>query len=164
MNGTSSAGNREDALRTHDKNDDYASDMNKSAIENGNLAVRYMSAINGGAAIAILGFIGALASKSGLNAEIKDFAASLIWFAIGVFMAAVAMALAYCTNLALAERASRRRRISIHPYVEETTESQRFLRYSHICRVLGILCFCSSAILFLVGIWSVKNAIEHFAK
>jgi hypothetical protein len=57
--------NREDAKRAHDSNRDFHTYVNKIAMENANLALRTLVIINGGAAIAVLGFLGAIATKTG---------------------------------------------------------------------------------------------------
>jgi hypothetical protein len=59
--------NREDAHRAHDKNEEFHSHTNKAAIETANLSLRTSVVINGGAAIAILTFLGGVASKEKID-------------------------------------------------------------------------------------------------
>jgi hypothetical protein len=90
---------REDAQRAHDRIDEFGKAINIAAIENANLALRYVLLINGGAAVAVLGFIGALVGRVALSGvilpKIADAASSLTWFGAGVAAAALAMGFAY---------------------------------------------------------------------
>jgi hypothetical protein len=54
---------REDATRAHDAESTFFREVNKSAIDGANLTLRTALLINGGACIAVLGFLGALLSK-----------------------------------------------------------------------------------------------------
>ena len=55
--------NQHHAERTHDKLDNFIERSSEAAIKSGQLALRTVTLINGGAVIAVLGFISALASK-----------------------------------------------------------------------------------------------------
>jgi hypothetical protein len=54
---------KERATRADDAHHDLVKELRTAAIENGNLAVKYLFAVNGGSAIAILGFVGGLGSE-----------------------------------------------------------------------------------------------------
>jgi Kef-type K+ transport system membrane component KefB len=58
-----------------------------------------MMLVNGGAAVALLAFLGNLATRSGSSANIIAFAGSMHIFVIGVFLAAVAYATTYFSQL-----------------------------------------------------------------
>ena len=45
--------NREDALRAHDKSEEFHSYVNKAAIETGNLSLRTLVIVNGGTSYTI---------------------------------------------------------------------------------------------------------------
>src|ERR1700682_5357755 len=49
---------REDAQRAHDNIEEFRRSVNEAAIKTGELALRTAILINGGAAIALLGFVG----------------------------------------------------------------------------------------------------------
>jgi hypothetical protein len=58
--------------------------------------------INGGAAIAILTFLGGVASKERIDfVKVGVVADTLKWFAFGVALAVLGMAFAYLTNFAM---------------------------------------------------------------
>ena len=99
------------AERAHDTLTDFASKTNTAAIEVANLALRTAMLINGGAAIAVLAFVGSLASRDKVSLQaITQTAATLIWFATGVAVATLSMGLAYFTNLFIAQDATFRQK------------------------------------------------------
>jgi hypothetical protein len=91
---------REDALRVHDRSRRVSEATNEAVIKAGEVAIRTVMLINGGAAVAVLAFIGALVRDEGVTIkQISGVSGSLLWFAGGVAMAVWAMALSYFTNL-----------------------------------------------------------------
>ena len=78
----------------------YAEWSNKAAIDNANHALRTLILINGGAAIAILAFLGAVISSdtNQFADDIVVVTSPIAWFAWGVALATLGMAFAYFTN------------------------------------------------------------------
>lgn len=157
---------REDAQRAHDRIDDFAQAINIAAIENGNLALRYAVLINGGAAVAVLGFIGALVGHdraviADASSNLAHAAVALTWFAIGVAAATLAMGFAYFTNYSIAGSASTRTKIAEHPWTEHSMVSKRWMIASFACELIAIGLGFASIALFIAGMYSVKDAIVH---
>jgi hypothetical protein len=99
------------AERSHDELGSFIERSGDAAIKSGQLAIRTVTLINGGAVIAVLGFISALASKDSERiAQIVPVAKSLLWFSGGVAMAGAAAGFAYLTNYAATGVASRLQR------------------------------------------------------
>ena len=97
--------------RSHDELGSFIERSGDAAIKSGQLAIRTVTLINGGAVIAVLGFINALASKDSERiAQIVPVAKSLLWFSGGVAMAGAAAGFAYLTNYAATGVASRLQR------------------------------------------------------
>ena len=71
----------------------------KQVIALGQSTLKSIMLINGGAAVALLAFLGNLLSKSGSNVGLLPFANSMLTFVIGVFISAVAYALTYFRQL-----------------------------------------------------------------
>src|SRR5688500_9984682 len=88
------------AERAHDKDDDSWHKSNDATISSATVALRTAVLINGGAAIAMLAFIGGLLrdSKLPLATTISQLTAPLIWFALGVVAATLAMGCMYLIN------------------------------------------------------------------
>lgn len=103
---------KRDAERAHDQHDQDWLQRNKAAGEAANIALRAAILVNGGAAIALLAFIGSLAAQGRVaNQEIEAVANSLLRFAGGVAMALLATLLAYLVNLLQADSVAAKERI-----------------------------------------------------
>jgi len=72
-------------------------EMLKATMEYGGAAIKSSLLINGGAAIALLAFIGKIWGPES-KADIQDLSCSLIFFVMGVAFSAMAMAAAYFTQ------------------------------------------------------------------
>jgi hypothetical protein len=73
---------RRDAERAHDRDDAVSDTTNAAAVASGQVALRAALLINGGAAVAMLAFIGSIASLDGLGGDhLAVMASSLVWFA-----------------------------------------------------------------------------------
>lgn len=89
------------AERAHDANNELYDQLNQAAIGSANVALRAFLLINGGAAVALLAFLGSLAGQID-GPDIVTLATPLMDFAIGVAVAALAAGLAYLTNYSAA--------------------------------------------------------------
>jgi hypothetical protein len=153
---------RDDAKRAHDISAEFHTYTNKAAMEGANLALRTLIVINGGAAIAILTFLGGVASKDKIDfTKVGAVANTIRYFAIGVALALVGMALAYVTNYLMAEVERAKRKIWEHPYLEETPHSQRMRRLNIGFHVAAFLAAFVSLILFVVGMFAASDKITH---
>src|SRR5260221_6230605 len=110
--------NREDAQRAHDMESEFFGGVNKATIDIGNLTLRTSVLINGGATIAVLGFIGAVISRDKFDvAHINAVAQSMIWFCYGIVSAVVGMAFAYLTNYFMVTISNSKLRTWQHPFI-----------------------------------------------
>src|ERR1700676_1320142 len=76
---------REEAHRAHDNRVAFHNYVNQAAMESANIALKTLIVINGGAAIAILTFLGGVASKDKIDiAHVTPVAMTIRYFAIGV--------------------------------------------------------------------------------
>jgi hypothetical protein len=152
--------NREDAHRAHDNAEEFHSYTNRAAIETANLSLRTLVVINGGAAIAVLTFLGGVASKEKIDfAKVGVVAGTLKWFAFGVALAVLAMALSYLTNFAMAAIASSMARKWEHPYVSDGPKTKRWRRINLAFHICAMLTAFGSLALFLAGMFAASDAI-----
>ncbi|MDD1960083.1 hypothetical protein NP534_08185 [Pseudomonas sp. 39004] len=86
-------------------------EMFKSVIQTGQNALRAIVLLNGGAAVALLAFIGKLADVSRLN--IPLFAAPLTIFVVGAFLSTISSGLTYLTQLLYSEEGKWRTRAGV---------------------------------------------------
>ena len=154
--------NREDAHRAHDKNEEFHSYVNKAAMETATLSLRTLVVINGGAAIAILTFLGGVASKEKIDfAKVGLVADTLKWFAFGVAFAVFGIALAYLTNFAMASVSSSMAKKWEHPYVSDGPKTKRWRRINLAFHISAILVAIGSLVLFLVGMFAASDAVNQ---
>jgi hypothetical protein len=154
--------NREDAHRAHDKNSEFHSYVNKAAIETANLSLRTLVVINGGAAIAVLTFLGGVASKEQIDfAKVGVVASTLKWFAFGVALAVTAMALSYLTNFATASIASSRTQNWEHPYVADGPKTKWWRITNRVFHFLAMVTAFASLGLFVEGMFAASDAVTH---
>jgi hypothetical protein len=162
---------REDAHRAYDKHAAFVERLDTAAIKSSEVALGACLVINGGAAIAVLSFIGGLASKDTITiggSDFKPVADSLEPFAFGVVAAVAGMALAYLAHLMTVVHAESHTRV-----MEASKTSGRIIwlkpgprtRIWHVLRiishVLAFLAGAASVVFFVCGILAVRAAVEH---
>jgi hypothetical protein len=155
---------REDAKRAHDAAKEFTHSLNVAAIDSGTTAVKTALLINGGATVALLGFIGALASKDKVTfTQITPLAHNLMWFAYGVASAATATAFAYFTNYFTAAVTTSKVFIWTHPYVSSGPRTKLFTYLTAGSHILSVLSAIISLVLFIMGMNAVGNSVAHLA-
>jgi hypothetical protein len=153
---------RDDAKRAHDTNRDFHSNVNQEAIGASNLTLRTLVIINGGAAIAVLTFLGGVAAKDKVDFEqVSSVAGTIKWFAFGVALAVLGMALSYLTHYATASISTSRVNNWEHPYVVDGPKTKGWRRTTGAFHVAAIVVAIGSLILFLVGMLMTSYAITH---
>jgi hypothetical protein len=153
---------RDDAKRAHDANRDFHTYVNKSTIDTSSLTLRTLVIINGGAAIAVLTFLGGIASKDKVDfGQVGLVAGTIKWFAFGVALSVFGMALAYLTNYAIAGVANSLLNNWEHPYLSDGPKTKLWRRANRIFHVAAIFASIGSLVLFLIGMFTASNAITH---
>ena len=106
--------------------------------------------INGGAAVAVLAFIGSLASQGRIQmGQLSNVANSLLIFAFGVFATIIAMAFSYGTLYSTAM------------HTQSFKAHSPWVTAKRIFEVLLLVMTAVSILLFLYGAFSVREAIVH---
>jgi hypothetical protein len=146
--------NTKAAERAHDKSEEFVRQVNEAVISGGNLALRTAMLINGGAAVALLTFVGGLPAD-----QKRAVAATLGWFAWGVAAAVAGLALAYFTNYCIAVQERSKKWIYQPPYIQDGTTTKRWGKVIRLFRTLAILVGLSSLVLFIVGMFFVRAAL-----
>lgn len=154
--------NRETAHRQHDSNRELFHYVNKASLEGANLALRTLVIINGGAAIAILTFLGGVSAKQTVDfSKIGIVAATIKWFAFGVALAVVAMAFSYLASYTMAGAVNSMKATYEHPYLVEGPKSKLWRGWNISFHVIAVLVAIASLIFFLVGMFSASDAVKH---
>ncbi len=157
--------NRELAIRAHDRELEFFDTNNSAAIKSGEEAIKALTLINGGSSVAMLAFVGTLASKDQYTSEQLALVASpLIWFAIGVGLAVAAACLSYFSNRAIAALSLTRVRTWQHPYIADGERSKGWRVIQTVLVGLTILAATLSLASFGRGLWTAAEAFEQLPK
>jgi hypothetical protein len=110
-------------------------------------ALKTLALLNGGAAVAILAYLGNLASHAPAPAHLPAIKPALLWYCAGLTATALAFVFAYCTQLAL--------------YNEEIGLRDRgHVRRRHpITLWIGVGLALIAVIAFGIGCWCAANAL-----
>jgi hypothetical protein len=112
------------AERTHDQVSADTAARGDMVVKDAWGVIRNLTLINGGAAISILTFVGALATKVNPQpSQIAEIGKGVKFFAVGVFAATVTSALSYLTNSFYLCALSNYSKDYVHPYVHATPVS-----------------------------------------
>jgi hypothetical protein len=150
------------AERVHDENAAYLARMSEQIMKDAWATLRTLVLINGGAAIAILTFVGGIASKPDHNlAQLVGVAKGLRWFAWGVIAAALASGISYLTNFFYGSSGNSMTRDWQHPYLLMTPWAKAYFLSAKALHVVALLLAAASLALFAVGVTIVGHAITH---
>ena len=153
---------RDEAKRAHDTNLDFHDDVNKEAVGASNLTLRTLVVINGGAAIAVLTFVGGVAAKDKVDfAQVSLVAGTIKWFAFGVALAVSGMALSYLTHFATASVTYSMVKTWEHPYVTDGPKTKPWRSATRVLHIAAIVAAIGSLALFLTGMFTTSDAITH---
>jgi hypothetical protein len=116
-------------------------EMFKSVIQAGQGALKASLLINGGAAVALLAFIGNIWTKMQGPAVVNALISSLISFGGGVLLGAIATGITYLT---------------------QATYEQKWAKSGSLLNIFSILFVIGAYVSFICGIWFMRNAfITH---
>ncbi len=129
--------------------------VNEKAIDTSNIVLKSALLINGGAAVAVLGFVASIVKDNGdLAALLEGVANALMYFAWGVAAAVIALALAYLTHYTMLVVLNKRTE-------GKSSWLSRFVNGSF--HVLAFLASLSAIGLFVLGAYQVKETISSDA-
>ena len=124
-------------------NDAHSIETYKSLIAIGQFALRFVLLINGGAAIAVLAFVGDLAASVGM----PDVGMALTWYVLGIAIGGIAMGTSYLTQLVLFNDM-------------RGEESPRFFKKHQPWLTVSFLLFVLSIVAFALGSFSAVASYE----
>lgn len=147
------------AERAHDQATKAFQQLNEATMRDAQAAIRIMLVVNGGAAIAVLAFVGSLLSKGYSIPQVSGIISILRWFVFGVTATPFAALFAYLTNFCYAGSLASRTRTWDHPYFQTTTSSNWYLRGARAFHLLALLIGVSGIFLFIVGMLKISAAL-----
>src|SRR5262245_9682985 len=143
--------NAQVAQRAHDRSNEFARQINEAAINAANLTLRMALLINGGAAVALLTFVGSLPVE-----QKRAVAATLDWFAWGVAAAVAGLACAYFVNHGLAVQERSKTFTDKPPYVINGANTKRWRYVVLVFRLLALVVGSRSGVLVVDGIHHLR--------
>lgn len=154
---------RKTAERAHENLTEFTRQNYEAAFKSGQIALRTVVLVNGGAAVAVLFFLSAIAAKVSV-AQISVVAHSLIWFVAGITCGLIALTCAYLTNLYDANVGTSVSQTWQYPYSQPGRYTHYFVRISRFVHILAIVAGSASLLLFIVGMWDIRSAIILLGK
>ncbi len=151
---------RTHALLAHERNAKLGDQLNDAAIASANLAMKTAFLINGGAVIALLGFIASLVREPAMLPKLIYISSTLGFFGWGLALAAIGSGTIYFTHYCGAVSTLSHNSAWDHPYVFSTPTSTRWRRLAIFWQIASVGLGLSSWIFFCLGMCSVKKAIE----
>lgn len=152
------------AERAHDDEMTFGQRANDAAIKAAEEAIKAVILINGGSSVAMLAFIGTLASKDIFSSpQLSQITAPLLCFGWGVALGVVASAAAYFTNLMIAGSSSRKDREYETPFLRSTRSSGRHRIAGEVFRYIGVVAMAGSIFCFGWGLVKAESAFRTIA-
>ena len=152
------------AMRAHDVAIQRGVDARATAAESANIAIKSLTLINGGAVVALLAFVGALATNdSTQEVSIAALIVSIWWFAIGVGLSATTAALAYLVNMLDADIISSESLTWEHPFVEQSKMSRVLFWIRTGVHLAALATALSVIVVFFFGVGSVSAALSELS-
>ena len=149
---------RNAAQRAHENLTEFTRQNFEAAFKSGQIALRSVVLVNAGAAVAVLFFLGTIATKVAV-VQMSVVAHSLIWFVAGITCGLVALTSAYLTNLYDAKVGTSVNQTWVYPYSQPGHDTSYFVRLSRVVHIVAILAGAASLLLFIVGMWDIRSAI-----
>ena len=148
----------EAAARAHYAENEFGRVANKAAVDSGTETIKAIVLINGGSCVAILTFIGTLATKDKVPIGL---ATPLIWFAAGLVMAVIASAFAYFSNLFIAGTSTHKTPEYEDPFLRDTDKSKRYRLLGEWARWLAVIAALCGIVAFCAGLYTAYKAFQN---
>jgi hypothetical protein len=146
------------ASRVHETETGYGKAAGIAAVSTGMETVKAILLINGGACVAVLAFIGSLASQGQV---VTNLAGPLVWFAAGAVVAVISAALGYLTNLSYAAASNTKTRHFEEPFVRESEASRAHRLKAVILGWITTILAVLGIVAFIVGVFDANCVFRN---
>lgn len=148
------------AERAHDTHDRFINETQKAAVQTGTDYLKQTALINGAAAVAIITLLSTLFGQGKYpQAQLRDVAWSLLWFANGVAASVISLGLGYWVNYSTQAYEASKQQIWEHPYFQPTATTALWERRMRITTGLSFTAGMIAIALFIVGVYAVYDAM-----
>jgi hypothetical protein len=153
--------NMEEAHRAHDVLRAHRRAFNEAAVKSGEVILRTCLLINGGAAIAVLAFMGNVIAKDPSSHRLlADVSGGLNDFFFGVGFAVIAMGLTYVDHLLNWKHAISQKEVWKPPYIELGKGTVFWGGVKNGVHVTTVVLVVLSVVMFVLGLVSVEHAAD----
>lgn len=146
------------ALRAHERETGFGNAANKAAVDSGAQALKSIFLVNGGSCVAILAFIGTLATK---YRPVSEFAFPLIVFALGAGFAILATGAGYFTNICIEAGSRNLAREYEEPFLRAGDKSKRSWFWASVFRCLSVGFGILGLTSFFYGLYAAYSAFRY---
>jgi hypothetical protein len=157
--------NTEFALRAYSQNSEIFRSSNDASIRSAAEAFKALILVNGGSSVAMLAFLGTMASKDHFNLQqITTLARPLIWFASGVGLGVASSCFSWFANFAIASTWRAMDVTLTYPYIKPHM-GKGLISYLNVItfRTLTICAALGALYCFGQGVWTAKNVFEQIS-
>jgi hypothetical protein len=157
---TGSDQNREEALRVFARTDQMHTDLMAASLDSARDAMKALFLLNGGASIALLGFLASTFSEDFTVDEsliYRSMMISLAYFGYGAFAAVITSSLAYLVNSLYAGATAHMDRSWEWPYVKHNAASHRCWRSAIALNWVCVASGAASLLCFGIGMHSLSS-------
>ena len=124
-------------------------------------ATKMMFISNGGALVALLGFLSFFADRPSEPIAVT-VALSLSDFAVGTIFSLIVAVTAYATNYCYVSYVSSWEFVEDNPYPLETNYSKRWIFAGKLFHVTSVAAGLGSIVFFVLGVWELSNVVSYF--
>jgi len=145
-----------------DRGDEAFHKANEAAVASGTATIRLVVLINGGAAVALLTFIGGLiqAGKIHSNSQLMGIAWPIGFFIAALAFAAVSMGCGYIVNFTNAAIIKSRKRYISPPFEEDTDDTRKLSSLSRSFVAVSVATATLSLAGFIVGMYEIYRSLS----
>ncbi|MFD9899380.1 hypothetical protein [Mesorhizobium sp. NPDC059025] len=147
----------------HDRANERYERQTDAGIQFAKQSFQALLLLNGGACIALLGFLANTFAKENMPQAqqhlLASMVASLRWFALGAFVTVLATVVAFLSNRGYADEGLARARIDIPPYLVETRASRIWHLWATATFLVSLIGALAGLGFFMVGLMSINAFI-----
>jgi len=144
----------------HDRANERYEKQTDAGIQFARQSFQALLLLNGGACIAILGFLANTITKENLAEGhahlLASMVASLRWFALGAFATVLSTVVAFLSNRGYADEGLARARIDKPPYLEHTRASRIWHAWATFTFLVSLFGALTALCLFMIGLMSIS--------
>jgi hypothetical protein len=161
----SDTSNKSDAQAVHEDLRRFIAHANEAAVSLSISTVKGLLLINGGAAVAMLGFVATTSShQAGVRLDLGAMTGALMWFAWGVAASVLSSGLAYVVMYLQAAYAQSFDLLTEYPYFTSGKGTKALGYTTNSFHIVAVVVALAALLCFVLGTYEVSNLVANGAK